>query len=70
MCSARSSQERAGVTAGRRRLRPLAGLRASSSYSTAVSKMAASVVSILLMDVAPSVPSRTFERRSHRPRKR
>ncbi len=40
MCSARSSHERRGCTAGSLRLRPRAGLRPISSYSAATSRIA------------------------------
>ena len=42
---------------------PARGVAAMISYSTAVSRIAASTVSVLLIDVTPSLPSRTFPSR-------
>jgi hypothetical protein len=59
MWSARSSHERLGAVAGKRRRLPRAGLRSINSYSTALSRIAASVV------VAPDPPLNDLAARAH-----
>jgi hypothetical protein len=55
MWSARSSDVRGGVTDGNLRRLPCAGLRGINSYSTALSRIAESTCSVLLMLVSVDV---------------